>query len=60
MKRVARFLAVLLVSGAVLAWVAASLAVRISRAWFEEDLLARTMVVANGARPALLDGHDIR
>jgi len=54
MKRVARFLAVLLVSGAILAWVAASLAVRISRAWFEEDLLARTMVVANGARPALL------
>ena len=54
MKRVARFLAVLLVSGAVLAWVAASLVVRISRAWFEEELLERTAVVVSGARPTLL------
>jgi trehalose 6-phosphate synthase len=54
MKRLARFLALLLVSGALLAWVAASLVVRISRAWFEEDLLERTVAVANGARPILL------
>ena len=54
MKRVASFLAVLLVSGAVLAWVAASLVVRISRTWFEEDLLEQTARLAQDARPALL------
>ncbi len=54
MKRVARFVAVLLVSGIILAWVAASLVVRISRTWYEDDLMTRTATVANAARPALL------
>lgn len=54
MKRVARFLVVLLASGAILAWVAATVVERISRRWFEEDIVLRDGLVGNGARQNLL------
>jgi trehalose 6-phosphate synthase len=54
MKRVARFLVVLLASGAVLAWVAATMVERTTRQWFEEDILLRSGLVAGGARSELL------
>ena len=54
MKRVARFLVVLLASGAVLAWVAALVVTRTTRHWFEEDIVARAGQVAEHTRPALL------
>jgi trehalose 6-phosphate synthase len=54
MKRVARFLIVLLASGAILAWVAATVVERTTRQWFEEDIVSRAGLVASGARQALL------
>jgi trehalose 6-phosphate synthase len=54
MKRVARFLVVLLASGAILAWVAATLVERTSRHWFEEDIVLRDGLVGSGARQNLL------
>jgi trehalose 6-phosphate synthase len=54
MKRVARFLVVLLAAGALLAWVAALVVERTTRHWFEEDIVERSGHVANGARQALL------
>lgn len=54
MKRVARFLLVLLVSGAVLAWGATVLVERTTREWFEEDITSRAALVASGARQNLL------
>ena len=54
MRRVARFLLVLLASGAVLAWVAATLVERTTRQWFEEDIVLRAGLVASGARQALI------
>jgi trehalose 6-phosphate synthase len=54
MRRVARFLLVLLASGALLAWVAALLVERTTREWFEEDIRARAGLVANGSRQSLL------
>jgi trehalose 6-phosphate synthase len=54
MKRVARFLVVLLASGAVLAWVAATVVERTTRQWFEEDIVLRAGLVGNGARQNLL------
>jgi len=54
MKRVARFLVVLLASGALLAWVAATVVERTTRHWFEEDIVLRAGVVAGGARQELL------
>jgi trehalose 6-phosphate synthase len=56
MKRVARFLVVLLASGAILAWVAATVVERTTRQWFEEDIVLRAGLVGNGARQNLL-GH---
>jgi len=54
MKRVARFLLVLLASGALLAWLAAVLVERTTRQWFEEDIMLRAGLVAGGARQNLL------
>jgi trehalose 6-phosphate synthase len=54
MKRVARFLLVLLASGVLLAWLAAVLVERTTRQWFEEDILLRSGLVASGARQNLL------
>lgn len=56
MRRVARFVLVLLASVALLAWVATAVVERTTRAWFEEDLVARAVLVASGAGPGLL-GH---
>ena len=54
MKRVARFLVVLLASGAILAWVAATVVERTTRQWFEEDIVLRSGLVGNGVRQNLL------
>jgi trehalose 6-phosphate synthase len=54
MKRVARFLLVLLASGALLAWVAALVVERTTREWFEEDIRSRAGLVATGSRQNLL------
>jgi len=54
MKRVARFLVVLLASGAVLAWVAATVVERTTRQWFEEDIVLRSGLVESGARQNIL------
>jgi trehalose 6-phosphate synthase len=54
MKRVARFLVALLASAALLAWVASMVVVRTTRQWFEEDIVLRAGLVANGARGELL------
>ncbi|HEY5283994.1 MAG TPA: trehalose-6-phosphate synthase, partial [Polyangia bacterium] len=54
MKRVARFLVVLLASGALLAWVAATVVERTTRRWFEDDIVLRAGLVENGARQNLL------
>jgi trehalose 6-phosphate synthase len=54
MNRVARFLIVLLASGALLAWLAAAVVMRTSRHWFEEDIVERAGEVGAKARAALL------
>jgi trehalose 6-phosphate synthase len=54
MRRVAQFLLVLLTSGAVLAWIAATLVERATRRWFEEDIVSRAGLVANGVRQELM------
>ncbi|MBN2572951.1 MAG: trehalose-6-phosphate synthase [Deltaproteobacteria bacterium] len=54
MKRVARFLIVLLASGALLAWLAATVVTHVSRHWFEEDIVERSGRVGDSARAALL------
>ena len=54
MKRVARFLVVLLAAGILLAWVAAMVVERTTRHWFEEDIVQRSGLVANNARQQLL------
>jgi trehalose 6-phosphate synthase len=54
MSRVARFLIVLLASGALLAWIAATIVERTTRQWFEEDIVERAGLVASGARQNLV------
>jgi len=54
MKRVARFLLLLLASGSLLTWGAATVVERTTRHWFEEDILQRAGLVADGARGELL------
>ncbi len=54
MRRVARFLFLLLASGALLAWLGATLVERTTRQWFEEDIVVRAGLVATGARQELL------
>jgi trehalose 6-phosphate synthase len=54
MKRVARFLIVLIAAGAFLSWVAAMVVERTARHWFEDDIVERSAVVANATRHALL------
>jgi trehalose 6-phosphate synthase len=54
MKRVARFLVVLLASVALLAWAAATVVERTTREWFEKDIILRAKLVENGAHQDLL------
>ncbi len=54
MRRVARFVVALLVSGALLAWVAAAVVERTTRQWFEEDIVSRSELVGSSARHDLL------
>jgi trehalose 6-phosphate synthase len=54
MKRVARFLVVLLAAVALLAWIATTVVERTTRQWFEDDLMARAAQVGGGSQQALL------
>ncbi len=54
MKRVARFLIVLLASVALLAWAAATVVERTTREWFEKDIILRAKLVESGAHQDLL------
>jgi trehalose 6-phosphate synthase len=54
MKRVTRFLVVLIASAALLAWLASTVVERTTRQWFEEDILLRSGLVGAGARQNLL------
>jgi trehalose 6-phosphate synthase len=54
MRRVARFLAALLASGALLAWVATAVVERTTRQWFEDDIASRAGQVGSSARHDLL------
>jgi trehalose 6-phosphate synthase len=54
MKRIARFLVVLLASVALLAWAAATVVERTTRRWFEKDITLRAKLVETGAHQDLL------
>jgi trehalose 6-phosphate synthase len=53
MRRAARFLVVLMVGLALVAWAASAIVHRTTRDWFEKDVSLRAQLVVSGARQAL-------
>lgn len=56
MRRLAKFLAMLLIGLSVIAWIAYGALTSITAQWFEEDLQLRSRLALTSARPSLLEG----